>query len=99
MASKEDLRTTLKTGLNQDMKITLTIEDTESGHVKFHTDPTTDVMVKIAKGEGDKMTPALDYAMRAVSQMMKKSLEQGQQDGIIPFGKIRPVWTPPRRRA
>lgn len=78
------------------MKITITLSDTESGHVKFDTDPSTDKLVRIAKDQRDKVTPAVAYAMKAVSSIMKDSMEQGQREGIVPQGKIRPLWTPPR---
>lgn len=80
------------------MKIKIEIEDSDSGHVKLTTTPNTEKLVKIARGERNNVTPALAYAMKALSSMMKDSVEQGQKEGIIPQGKVRPLWTPNDRR-
>ena len=79
------------------MRITIVLEDSESGHVKLTTDPDTEKLVKIARGEKDQVTPACAYAMKAISSIMKDSVEQGQKEGIIPAGKIQPLWRPSRK--
>lgn len=81
------------------MKITITLTDTESGHVHIETTPTAPKMVEIARNERDKITPALAYAMKAMSSLAKDSIEQGQREGVIPQGKVRPLWTPKRGKA
>ena len=63
------------------MQITITLEDSESGHVRLDTAPDTKNLVEIARGERDKITPALAYAMKAISSIMKDSVEQGQREG------------------
>lgn len=73
------------------MKITITLEDTESGHVHIETSPPGPKMVEIAKAERNKITPALAYAMKAMSSIVKDSIEQGQREGIVPEGIIRPT--------
>lgn len=81
------------------MRITITLEDAENNHVKMETDPVTTKLVRIAREEKDKVTPALAYAMKALSSIMKDSLEQGQREGIIPDGSIRPLWCPPKKKS
>lgn len=78
------------------MKITITLSDTESGHVKFETIPPVSKLLEIAKGEKERITPSVAYAMKAISSLVKDSMEQGQKEGIIPDGIIRPKlgWTP-----
>lgn len=71
------------------MKITITLTDTESGHVKIDADPPGPKMVEIARGERDKITPALAYAMKCISSIVKDSMEQGQREGLIPEGSLR----------
>lgn len=71
------------------MKITITLNDTESGHVHIETDPPGPKMVEIARAEREKITPALAYAMKAMSSIVKDSVEQGQAEGIIPEGIIK----------
>lgn len=73
------------------MKITITLNDTESGHVHIETDPPGPKMVEIARAEREKITPALAYAMKAMSSIVKDSVEQGQAEGIIPEGIIKPT--------
>lgn len=77
------------------MKITIKLTDTENGHVKIETDPPGPLMVKIAREERNKVTPALAYAMKAMSSICKDSMEQGQAEGIIPAGIIKPKWGKP----
>ena len=72
------------------MKITITLYDTESGHVGIDTNPPSPKMVEIARGERDKITPALAYAMKAIASVVRDSMEQGQLEGIVPEGIIRP---------
>jgi hypothetical protein len=72
------------------MRITLTLTDTESGHPQIECDPPMPKIVEIAKGEREKITPALAYAMKAISSIVKDSMEQGQREGIIPEGILRP---------
>lgn len=73
------------------MRIKIILEDTESGHVHIETSPPGPKMVEIARLERGKITPALAYAMKAMSSICKDSMEQGQREGIIPQGIIRPV--------
>ena len=73
------------------MRITITLTDTDSGHVHIETTPPGPHMVEIARAERDKITPALAYAMKAMSSIVKSSMEQGQAEGIIPHGIIRPI--------
>lgn len=72
------------------MRITITLTDDESGHVHIKTSPPGPKMVEIARNERYKITPALAYAMKAMSSICKDSMEQGQAEGIIPAGIIRP---------
>lgn len=78
------------------MRITIVLDDTESGHVHFETIPPVAKLVEIAKGEREKITPSVAYAMKAISSLVKDSMAQGQAEGIIPSGIIRPKlgWTP-----
>lgn len=73
------------------MRISITLTDTESGHVRIDTDPPGPKMVEIAKNERTKITPALAYAMKAMSSLVKDSMEQGQKDGIVPQGILKPT--------
>jgi hypothetical protein len=79
------------------MRIKIVLEDTDSGHVKLETTPDTTKIVKIAQGERDKVTPALAYAMKALSSIMQDSVKQGQAEGIIPQGSVRSLWTPKKK--
>lgn len=78
------------------MKITITLTDTDSGHVHIETNPPGPKMVQIAQLERDKITPALAYAMKAMSSICKDSMEQAQREGLVPEGKIRPIWGKPK---
>lgn len=73
------------------MRIVITLTDDESGHVHITTSPPGPKMVEIAKSEREKITPALAYAMKALSSIVKDSVEQGQKEGIIPDGIIKPT--------
>jgi hypothetical protein len=73
------------------MRIVITLTDDESGHVHITTSPPGPKMVRIAKSEREKITPALAYAMKALSSIVKDSVEQGQKEGIIPEGIIKPT--------
>jgi hypothetical protein len=72
------------------MRIRITITDTESGHPRIETDPPIPKLVEIAHGEREKITAALAYAMKAISSVVKDSMEQGQKEGVVPEGIIRP---------
>lgn len=72
------------------MRIRITLTDSDSGHVHIHTDPAGPKMLEIARGEKHKITPALAYAMKAMASIVKDSVEQGQREGIVPEGIIRP---------
>ena len=54
-------------------KITITLTDTENGHVKIDCDPDFPVMLKIAQSR--IATPAQGYALAALNKIMKDSLE------------------------
>ena len=71
------------------MRIVITLTDDETGHVHIKTSPPGPKMVEIARGERERITPALAYAMRALSSVVKDSMEQGQREGLIPDGKLR----------
>lgn len=81
------------------MKVTITLTDTPSGHVKIDTNPPTPKMVEIAKDKRTTITPALAYAMNALSVIMKASVEQSRQEQrvAIPDGILRPKFVSPRR--
>lgn len=73
------------------MRIVITLTDTESGHVHITTSPPGPKMVEIARKERNKITPALAYALKAVASIVKDSVEQGQAEGTIPLGIIKPT--------
>lgn len=80
------------------MKIRITLTDTESGHVHIETDPPGPKMVEIARNEREKITPALAYAMKAMSSIVQDSVKQGQAEGIIPDGIIKPTLLTTKQR-
>ena len=60
------------------MKITVTIQDTdpEGEGVKVDSSPDFKTMLRIAHDKGRELTPAVAYAMRAISVMIADAKKQ-----------------------
>lgn len=73
------------------MKITITIEDHESGRVEVHSDPHMRTLAAMARDKSRELTPAAGYALGALAKIVKDSQAQTQEDvkskfelGMIP---------------
>jgi hypothetical protein len=75
------------------VKITITVSDTdpEGEGVRIDSDPDFRVLVRIAHDKGRELTPAVAYAMRAISIMIADAKKQTEEKvkakfdaGLIP---------------
>lgn len=74
--------------------VTITLEDREDGKIKMTSDPQLTVLKENAS-KNRMMTPAVAYAMTAISAIIRRHRELDGQRAVLTQGTEKsPLWTP-----